>query len=160
MPMSDSRSRYDSVEAVVGDSPFTVRRITPWGDCDPAGYVYTGRFPEYLLGAVTHFLRHLGFAPGSAAAKRLGIGLPCKAFSLTFHVSLRPDDVLDIRIRVREIRMHTFDIVAAAYLTDGRCAFEGVFSPICVRWDNHERMPIPQELRLLLEAHRDALPQT
>jgi acyl-CoA thioesterase FadM len=144
---------HDSVEAVIAHFPFTVRRIAQWGDCDPAGYVYTGRFPDYLLGAVRHFLRHIGFEPGSEAGQRLGIGLPCKGFSLVFHISLRPNDVVDIRINVGEIREHTFDITAAAYLADGHCAFEGVFSPICVRTAVHESTPIPSELRAALRPH-------
>jgi len=39
----------ESVEIVVSDSPFTVRRRVRWSDCDPAGAVHTGRFAEYLI---------------------------------------------------------------------------------------------------------------
>jgi Predicted thioesterase len=132
---------------VLSEAPFVVRRTVRWADCDPAGVVYTGRFNEYLLGAVMHFMSHIGFAPDSREA---GIGLPCKHMSLTFHVSLYPGDVVDMRIGVKEIRQHTFDLVAAAHLLDGRLAFEGTFSPVCIRSDVRERTAIPEALRSAL----------
>ena len=142
----------ETVEIVVSDLPFVVRRTVRWTDCDPAGAVYTGRFTEYLLGAATHFLRSVrktGVAVGDAE----DIGLPCKHMSLTFSVTLVPDDVVDIQVRVASIRTHSFDIVVKALLPDGRVAFEGVFSPICVLEASRQRTPIPTSLRLALERH-------
>ncbi|WP_454740200.1 acyl-CoA thioesterase [Cupriavidus necator] len=136
-----------STEYVLSEAPFVVRRTVRWADCDPAGVAYAGRFNEYLLSAVMHFMSHIGFAPDSQEA---GIGLPCKHMSLTFHVSLYPDEVVDMRIGVREIRQHSFDLVAAAYLLDGRLAFEGSFSPVCIRSDIRERTAIPEALRSAL----------
>ena len=139
-----------SVEYVLSEAPFVVRRTVRWADCDPAGVVYTGRFTEYLLSAVMHFTNHLGFGPDLPANGKSGIGLPCKHMSLTFHVSLYPGDVVDMRIGVKEIRQHTFDLVAAAHLLDGRLAFEGTFSPVCIRSDVRERTAIPEALRSAL----------
>lgn len=142
----------ESVEVVTSDAPFIVRRTVRWADCDPAGAVYTGRFTEYLLGAVRHFLRSV--RGGVAIASDLAdVDLPCKHMSLTFNVMLVPDDVVDIRVDVGEIRTHTFDIVARARLSDGRLAFEGRFVPICVRPGVRERTPIPPSLRSALQQH-------
>ena len=81
----------DSVEHVVSTHPFTVRRRIRWGDCDPAGVVYTGRFVEYLLGAVDLFSRHAFGGLRSAFVNGLGVDTPCKGLSLDFHVALAPD---------------------------------------------------------------------
>ncbi len=35
-------------EAVLADTPFVVRRRVKWGECDPAGVVYTPSFSEYV----------------------------------------------------------------------------------------------------------------
>ena len=58
-----------ATEYVLSERPFVVRRTVRWGDCDPAGVVYTGRFTDYLLGAVGLFTDHLagGAAPGRGA---------------------------------------------------------------------------------------------
>jgi acyl-CoA thioesterase FadM len=141
----------ESVEIVVAERPFTVRRTARWVDCDPAGVVYAGRYTEYLLGAVIHFLRALRGAPVELAPE---VDLPCKHMALTFQASLRPDDVVDIRLGIGQVRNHSFDIVANARRLDGRPAFGGVFAPICVRHGQlGAKTPIPFALRQALERH-------
>jgi len=142
----------ESIEVVVGHSPFTVRRTVRWIDCDPAGVAFTGRFTEYLIGAVMHFYRHIGWGPGAAGEGN--VGLPCKHMALTFHVSLPPDAVVDIRIQVGAIRERSFDLLAHAHLPDGRLAFEGVFSPVCVAPAERRGVSVPQALRQVLQQHQ------
>jgi acyl-CoA thioesterase FadM len=144
----------ESSEIVVSQLPFTVRRVARWTDCDPAGVVFTGKFTDYLLGAVMHFLRHIGYGPGVQRHDQR-VGLPCKHMSLTFHASLYPEDAVDIRISVAAIRQRTFDIVAKAYFADGRLAFEGQFTPIAIRSDKRESVEIPDTLRDALAPHLD-----
>jgi acyl-CoA thioesterase FadM len=142
----------ESVEIVVCHQPFTVRRTVRWIDCDPAGVAFAGRFSDYLIGAVMHFYRHIDWGPGASGEGN--VGLPCKHLSLTFHISLPPDAVVDIRIQVGAIRERTFDLVANAYLTDGRLAFEGVFSPICIVPTERCSVPVPPALREVLQHHQ------
>ena len=52
----------DTLESVVRDRPFTVRRTIRWADCDPAGVVYAGHYADYLIDTVMHFMRHIGSA--------------------------------------------------------------------------------------------------
>src|SRR3974390_834844 len=98
------------LEFVLRDQPFTVRRTVRWADCDPAGVVYVGRYSDYLIDAVTQFIRHTGFAVGVAKNRLTRVGFPCKHMELTFHTSLYPDDVIDIEITVAQVREHTFDL--------------------------------------------------
>ncbi|WP_430443828.1 MAG: acyl-CoA thioesterase [Pseudomonas piscis] len=141
----------ESVEMVVDHQPFTVRRTVRWIDCDPAGVAFTGRFSEYLIGAVMHFYRHIGWGPG--AKGEANVGLPCKHMALTFHVSLPPETTVDIVIRVGAIRERSFDLLAHAWLADGRLAFEGVFAPICIEPRERRGVPIPPALRDILQFH-------
>jgi len=144
----------ESSEIVVSYLPFTVRRVARWTDCDPAGVVYTGKFTDYLLGAVMHFLRNIGYGPGAQNHDQR-VGLPGKHMSLTFHASLYPEDTVDIRISVSAIRQRTFDIIAKAYFADGRLAFEGQFTPIAIHPDRRESVEIPGDLRDALIPHLD-----
>ena len=41
--------------------PFTVRRAVRWAECDPAGVVYLGNYPHYLLSATHLFDQPLPF---------------------------------------------------------------------------------------------------
>jgi acyl-CoA thioesterase FadM len=143
----------ESSEIVVSDLPFTVRRTARWADCDPAGAVFTGRYTDYLLGAIMHFMRRIGYGVGGQAGRASGVDLPCKHMRLTFHASLYPEDVVDIRIEVGEIRTHTFDLIAQACLPGGRLAFEGQFTPIAIRGEARESTEIPTALREALQPY-------
>lgn len=144
----------ESVEVVVTEKPFTVRRTARWSDCDPAGVVYAGRYTEYLLGAVSHFMRRLrGGVGGPHAGISPEVDFPCKHMALTFHVSLHPEDIVEIQLNVGDIREHTFDVLARACLPDGRLAFDGVFTPICIQMSERRRLPIPAPLRQILQQH-------
>jgi len=143
----------ESTEIVVSDLPYIVRRVVRWSDCDPAGVAYLGRYTDYLLGATAHFLRNLGHGAGTVAWNSQKVQFPGKHMSLTFHVSLYPEDVVDIHIRVGAIRTRTFDLLAHAYLPDGRLAFEGVLTPICIRKAVRESTPLPDDVRAALRPH-------
>lgn len=143
----------DPLEFVVRDQPFTVRRAIRWADCDPAGVVYAGHYADYLIDAITRFMRHTGFSISATKDGPTRVGLPCKHMELTFYTSLYPDDAVDIEITVSEVREHTFDLLARARLPDGRRAFDGAFSPICVNPETRQRVPIPAELREALRPH-------
>jgi len=138
---------------VVAESPFTVRRRVRWSDCDPAGVVFTGRFPEYLLGAVEQFMRHVMGADRASFVAGLGIDTPCKGLSLAFHVALKPEDTVDIVMRVGRIGEHSWDLEASALTPDGRVAFEGRFTPICILREPRGKVAIPGVLRERLERH-------
>lgn len=141
-----------SVEYVIGQHPFMVRRTVRWVDCDPAGVAYTGHFTDFLIGAVMHFYGHIGWGPEAGSAGNGG--LACKHMALTFHKSLPPGSVVDIRIEVGDIRTRTFDLHAQAFLPDGQLAFEGVFSPICVTPHEMRSLPLPVQLREVLQQHQ------
>lgn len=141
------------LETVVSEQPFIVRRMAKWSDCDPAGVVYAGRYNDYLLDAVMCFMRQTGYGIGSRKDQPDRVGLPCKHMALTFHTSLYPDDVVEIDVGVAEVREHTFDLIVKAHLVDGRLAFDGVFSPVCINPDTRQRVPIPDGLRKALKPH-------
>ncbi len=140
-----------ATEVVVSESPFVVRREARWSDCDPAGVVYTGRYTDYVLGAIALYSEYLG--DGVRLGDAYGVGTPCKAMSLEFIGTLWPGDVIEIECRVGEIRTRSYDIHLFARRTGGEPVFKAVFSPICVQ--QHERIstPIPEPLRQVLVQH-------
>lgn len=140
---------HDATEYVLGDSPFVVRRKVRWGDCDPAGVVYTGRFTDYLLGAVGLYTAHIAGGSGRLGEVH-GVGTPCKAMRFEFIGTLWPDDEIDITCTVEAIRTRSFDIRCVARRPDGAPVFDAMFSPICVRLDRREGTAIPDSLRAVL----------
>ncbi|WP_447919762.1 acyl-CoA thioesterase [Achromobacter aegrifaciens] len=140
-----------ATEMVLGTDPFVVRREVRWGDCDPAGVVYTGRFTDYLLGAIALYTEHLG--EGRRLGDAHGVGTPCRGMSFDFTGTLWPGDVIHIECSVGALRTRSFDIQARASRPDGTAVFSAVFSPICVRPDARVGTPVPASLRAVLLRH-------
>jgi acyl-CoA thioesterase FadM len=153
-----------STESVVSTSPFTIRRRVRFGDCDPAGVVYTVRFSDYAVSAMDLFLSHL--LGGPHLEQLPGVQTPIKALSFIFSAPLRPNDEFDMVVTVREIRTRTFDLAIVATLPSGTVAFEALLTPICITAGEHRSsLPIPARLRTSLvkpqertSAHATSLP--
>lgn len=146
----------EPTEYVLSERPFVVRRRVRWGECDPAGVVYTPRFTDYVVSAVSLFHEHLLGAEASHYRKDLGIETPCKGMSLVFQSALWPNDVFDMSVAIGEIRNTSYDVVVKARRPDGLPVFEGVFSPVCIPRTERRAVPIPDDFRRRLQAAKDA----
>ncbi|PTN43322.1 hypothetical protein DAI43_33635 [Achromobacter xylosoxidans] len=102
-----------STEYVLSETPFIVRRRVKWGDCDPAGVVYTVTFGEYVLSAAELFYGHLFNGTPQRIKDEHGFGTPTRALSFDFQASLWPDEEFDMCVRVEEIRTRTYTLHVA-----------------------------------------------
>lgn len=145
-----------STESVIGECPFTIRRRVRFGDCDPAGVVYTVRFADYAVSAMDLFLSHL---LGGPHLERLrNVHTPIKALNFVFQAPLRPNDEFDMTVSVGEIRTRTFDLAIAATLPPGTAIFETLLTPICIAaGDERHSVPIPEQLRIVLVRYQQRM---
>ncbi|HVZ52388.1 MAG TPA: acyl-CoA thioesterase [Pseudolabrys sp.] len=142
-------------EYVASLAPFTVRRIVRWTECDPAGVVYLGNFPEYLISAV-HLFRDRLFGRGWITNDRKeGYQAPGKAISLVFQSSLWPDEIFDMAVYVGPLRSRTMSLLVQARRADnGKKVFAGRVTSIFVTRDDREQtVGIPDALREELERY-------
>ncbi len=142
-----------STETVIRTSPFTIRRRARFGDCDPAGVVYTVRFSDFVVSAMDLFLSEL---LGGPHIERLhGVQTPIKALKFVFLAPLRPNDDFDMIVSVREIRTRTFDLAIAAAMPSGQPVFEALLTPICMTAAGGRRsLAIPDQLRIPLTIYQ------
>jgi len=134
-------------EAVTSKQPFTVRRRVRFGDCDPAGVVYTPQFSEFAVSAMDLFLSEL---LGGPYLKRLkGVQTPIKALEIVFLAPVRPNDEVDMVVTVREIRTHTFVLGIDGAMVSGTPLFETLLTPICIN-STRRSVEIPAPLRAAL----------
>lgn len=143
-------------EYVASLSPFTVRRIVRWTECDPAGVVYLGNFPEYLISAA-HLFRNRLFGVGWIGKEgRAGHQAPGKALSMVFQSSLWPDDVFDMTVYVGPLRTRTMSLLVQARRVDnGKNVFAGRVTSIYVTKEDREKtVGIPDTVRFELERYR------
>lgn len=143
-------------EYVASLSPFTVRRIVRWAECDPAGVVYLGNFPEYLISAV-HLFRDCLFGVGWISNdRRGGYQAPGKAISMVFQSSLWPDEVFDMSVYVGALRKRTMNLLVQARRADnGKNVFAGRVTSIFVTMDDREKtVGMPDAIRRDLERYQ------
>src|SRR5437868_3736297 len=137
----------DVTEQVIERTPLRVRRRVKWGECDPAGVVYTARFSDYVISAFELFMRHLVDEPGCDT--------PAKALSFEFRASLRPGDEFEMTVLVVDIRNRTFDLEINGRDLDGKHLFRARLTPITIqRSDRSRAIELPATLRERLESYR------
>lgn len=146
-----------ATEAIVSLAPFTVLRTAKWSECDPAGVVFAGRFPEYMATASHLFRDHILNAPLGAGQSR-GYDTPGKAINMVFLGPLWPRDVFEMSLYVGGVGKHTTHMLTMARRHDnGAPVFAGRLSSIYV--DPADRMrtvPVPDEVRDRLTEYQAA----
>ena len=143
-----------STEQVISSVPLVVRRRVKFGDCDPAGLVYTPVFSEYVISCAALFYESLLGAPPRAVKNEHGFETPSRALSFDFRGSLRPDDEFDMTLLVADIRNSTYTLQVTGTSADGAELFIAKLTPICVARGELRAIPIPQAFRAKLEDYR------
>lgn len=144
-------------EAVVSLVPFRVARNARWSECDPAGVVFAGHYPLYMLSAAHLFRKHVLKAPIGQRSPVQDYGTPGKAIEMVFLGPLWPDDAFVISVHVGRIGTRTTDMLFEAKRNDdGTAVFVGRLSSIYVRSDDRKAsIEIPETVRTVLKNYQD-----
>lgn len=145
-----------ATEQVVGAVPLVVRRRVKWGECDPAGVVYTPAFAEYVMSAAELFYGSLFRTTPQQARAEQGFDSPTRALSFDFQRSLKPDEDFLMTVTVGEIRRRTYVLDVTARSLAGELVFVGRLTPVCVARNERRSMEIPPVFRQALERYRDS----
>ena len=130
--------------------PFKVTRRVLFGDCDPAGFIYTPRIPSFVVEATLDFLSARLCAPAVRRILELGILPPARALSVEFLGPLTWDDEIDIHVTVSEVRTHSFSFAVEAVDSKGSPAFKAQLTHVCVSPETKQPVEIPAALRRAL----------
>ncbi|MBN3823531.1 thioesterase [Burkholderia sp. Ac-20384] len=145
------------IEYLLGERPLTVRRRVKWGECDPAGVVYTATFADYVISAAELFYGALFGTTSQRAKHELGFGTPSRALSFDFLSSLRPDDTFDMTVYVADVRTRTYVLDIVATTPHGEPVFNARLTPVCIARDERRSIEVPPSFRqALLDYRRDS----
>lgn len=143
-------STIKPIEYLISQRPLIVRRRVRWGECDPAGVVYTAVFADYVVEAAELFYEQLFNITPQSAKSKYGFGTPTRALSFDFISSLRPDDEFDMTVRVVDIRTRTYVLEITATTPKGEAIFNAQLTPVCVKRPERSSIPIPEAFRTAL----------
>ncbi|SCX72550.1 thioesterase family protein [Variovorax sp. EL159] len=144
-----------ATELVLSQLPLVIRRRVKWGECDPAGVVYTVTFSEYVISAAELFYGALFETTPQRAKREQGFGTPSRALSFDFQRSLRPDDEFDMTVTVADIRERTYVLEITGRTLQGEVIFVAKLTPVCVARDERRSIEIPDAFRQALQRYRD-----
>lgn len=147
-------------ESVVSRRPVVVQRRVKWGDCDPAGVVFTAVFCDYVISSAELFYEEMFGKPPQVAKRALGVGTPTRALSFDFKRSLRPDDIFQMTVSVADIRERSFVLGILARSLDAQDVFAATLTPVCVARDERRSIPIPDDLRSALVQYQSECGRT
>ena len=83
--------------------PLVVRRAARWGECDPAGIVYTPRFSDWVIEAVESFFATVLQVPWLDLRRSHGLASPMARVSLDFKRPVAAGDEIDIELEVARV---------------------------------------------------------
>jgi acyl-CoA thioesterase FadM len=135
-----------------------LHKTVSWGECDPAGVVYTPRFANYAVEAFHYFLAEMLGRPLQQRLGELGLGTPMKAMHFEFHKSLWPDQAFFMEVYVVALRTRSFDLKVVGKDDTGAACFNAVLSPVCINAAVRSSVPIPDVLRQRLEEYQRLVP--
>lgn len=146
-------------EAIISLTPFRVERRVRWSECDPAGVVFAGQFPLYMLSASHLFRSHILKAPVGRTTDDHGYGTPGKAMEMVFLGPLWPDDSFVMEVHVGHIGTKTTNmLIDARRSDDGSPVFVGRLASIYVSaHDRKNAIPVPPSVQATLEDYQSTV---
>jgi acyl-CoA thioesterase FadM len=131
------------------DAVFVSRTIL-FGDCDPAGVVYTPRFSYFATEAIYVALDKWLGAPGLRTLMGFDVLPPVRAMSFELLAPVTWDDELNIKISVAKLGVHSFTFLIEGFISNGTLSFVANITHVCVSPETKEVVDIPAPLRALL----------
>jgi acyl-CoA thioesterase FadM len=158
--VGNGQATVTSTEHIVGATPLVIRRRVKWGECDPAGVVYTVVFAEYVISAAELFYGSVFSNTAQRSKHELGFGTPTRALEFDFRRPLWPDDEFDMVVTLVDIRTRTYVLHITGRTLEGDDVFHAALTPICVAHDTRKAIAIPPPFRSALELYRGACSKT
>ncbi len=138
--------------------PFIVTRRVDWGDCDPAGIIYTPRVFDFAYESLGIWYRDwLGVSWWQAKGKS-DFGSPTVHAECHYFRPFEPDDhaYLEIRIAALGRSSTTYQVIARD--KEGRSGFVISFTACYTNFVQMRSADIPPAWRVKMEAYHAAWP--
>ena len=130
---------------------FVQKRTVLFGECDPAGIMYTPCIADYLVEATLAFLSHRLGNPVERYMYALGYSLPARAMNMEFLKSMTWDEVIEIHVGLSEIRSRSFTVAVSGKNAKGEETFKGHITMVSMSPAEGRAKRIPPELQSALQ---------
>lgn len=126
---------------------FVTKRRILFGDCDPAGVVYTPRITYFIVEAVHDFLTHILGGPAIREIFAMGILPPARALSVEFLAPMAWDEVIGIEVSSGGLTTTSFTFLVEARNASNEITFRSTFTQVSISPESKRPVPLPRALR-------------
>lgn len=144
------------MEAIITNTPIRIHSRVKFGDCDPAGIVFTPRYGGYVFEAAEIWLEQI---IGLAVHEQLRageIGTPVRSLTTDLYKSLRPGEHFTTDIYVETVGHTSFRLLMIGRRHDGALCFVGRLTCVCTDPSHTKAEPLSPAYRAKLAAYSDA----
>ncbi|MBI6896430.1 acyl-CoA thioesterase [Pseudomonas putida] len=135
--------------------PFVTTRKILFGDCDPAGIVYTPRISYFVIEAIHEFLSHCLGGEGLRRLFAMGVMPPARALSIEFLAPMTWDDLISVQVSSGVPGTTSFSFAVEARGAGGEVCFRASMTQVCVCPESKQPVAVPEALRQALCEHMD-----
>ena len=132
---------------------FVQNRRVLFGECDPAGVLYTPRICEYIIEGALKFVSDCLGEPFERFMFSQNLTLPARNFNVDFLAPLTWDDDIEIRAGLSEFRTHAYTVQVTAFKDASNIAFSGKVTQVCVDNQTKRIAELPDTFRDALQRH-------
>jgi 4-hydroxybenzoyl-CoA thioesterase len=135
---------------------FTVKRIVSWGDCDPAGIIYTPRVFDFATEALEAFWREVIGVNWMDLNWVHHMGAPTVRAECDFIKALRPDMPVEIEVQVVKLGSASLTFALTCRDESRDTYFKATYVACTIARRDFKATPIPPDMRERIDAYRAA----
>lgn len=136
--------------------PFTVMRTVKWGDCDPAGIIYTPRVLDYAMEILEAWYREVVGVPWLKLNREMSMGAPTVRAELDFLDAPYPDQDMVLDLLVEDLGRSSLTFLVTGRDRAGKEFFRAKLISCFVSRPAFKSTAIPQEFRDRIHAYQKA----
>lgn len=135
---------------------FSEKRIVKWGECDPAGVIYTPRVFSYAMDALETFFRQVLGTTWLEVHSKADMGMLMVRAEIDYISPLKPDKEIQVDIRIEQIGNSSVTYLSSGFDADGQQYFRVTMTNCFVFYRDFKPAPIPRHIRSPLLAYKSA----
>jgi len=127
--------------------PYNVRDVVKWGDCDPAGIIYTPRVLDFAMQALEAWNRDVLGVSWLRLNREHGMGAPTVRAEIDFLAAPAPDQALVTEVRVRKVGRSSITYELTGRSDEGLVYYRAILVACFIERPAFKAAPIPEPFR-------------
>lgn len=128
-----------------------IARTILFGECDPAGIVYTPRFTDFALEATHQALSERLGQPSIRALNAAGIVTPVRHSEIEYLQPLHYDQLLEQEVAIHHIGQHSYGLIVIGRVEE-KPVYQAKIRYVTVCQQSLQKIPIPTWLQEVFES--------